>query len=88
MDSPDTLGNAGKSHPSERAKEGHPIRFKEGSDLSGAVLHVEYSLTDEVGTSLVALVDHIIAWSVVYDSKYVDEGATSRSELRIFRSER
>jgi DNA-binding HxlR family transcriptional regulator len=58
------------------------------TDLSGAVLHVEYSLTDEVGTSLVALVDHIIAWSVGYDSKYVDEGASSRSELRISRSER
>ena len=36
------------------------------TDLSGAVLHVEYSLTDEVGTSFVTLLDHIIAWSAVH----------------------
>jgi DNA-binding HxlR family transcriptional regulator len=97
MDSPDTLGNAGKSHPSERASKKaltsglrslEAARIIVRTDLSGAVLHVEYSLTDEVGTSLVALVDHIIAWSVGYDTKYVDEGASSRSELRISRSER
>ena len=36
-------------------------------DLSDTLLHVEYSLSKDKGTSIIALLNHIIAWSASSD---------------------
>lgn len=36
-------------------------------DLTATLLHVEYSLSEGTKTSVIALVDHIIAWGAAYE---------------------
>jgi DNA-binding HxlR family transcriptional regulator len=44
-------------------------------DLSDTLLHVEYSLSKDRGTSIIALLDHIIAWGA--SSEVASTGARS-----------
>jgi DNA-binding HxlR family transcriptional regulator len=45
-------------------------------DLSATLLHVEYSLSEGMGTSITALLNHVIAWGAAYEENLVSSGAS------------